>query len=95
MARRALTIELDESDFSRLVDAAEQQGRQPSDLAGALVRSGLSGTSVGDAQDRRKRTVEALRGLAEFRARLPQGEPIDVVELIREGREELDRRNPL
>jgi len=89
MATRALTVRLDEEDYERLEEVAQQLGVLPGTLARMLLRGGLrdgSGSTVSGG------ISAALARSAALRQRLPTESPVDVVQLIREGREELDHR---
>ena len=90
-ATKAITLHLDPSDYELLEAEAQQRGIPPDTLARDYVRAGLNsdGTAV---EWRRQIGLEALRGLAALRERLPEAEPIDVVQIIREGRDDLIRR---
>ena len=88
---KAITLRLDPGDYERLEIEAGQLGVAPATLARMYVRAGMNG----ELAAARKRGVgfAALRSLAELRQRLrDDGSPVDVVEIIAEGREERDRR---
>lgn len=90
---RAITLRLDPADYDRLEAEAERLGVAPATLARVYVRAGLNGEVEPAAARTRRTSVAALQGLAELRERLPDaGWPVDVVEIIAEGREERDRR---
>ena len=86
-----MTVRLDVADYDRLEAEAKRLGLSPGTLARVYVRAGLAGNGDG-AAERRRAGLAALDALAAFREGLPAAEPVDVVQLIREGREELDRR---
>jgi hypothetical protein len=92
---KAITVRLDPADFERLAAEAKRLGMSPSTLARVYVRAGIAGKVETEAERRRRAGLAALKGLAALRERLPEVGAIDVVELIREGREELDRRTAL
>jgi hypothetical protein len=94
-ATRAVTVRLDARDFDELSKEAERLGIQPGTLARTLIRIGLNDEreSVSQKLWRERRAV--LDDLADFRATLPNQGPLDIAALIREGRDELDRRTPV
>jgi hypothetical protein len=90
---KAITLRLDPSDYDRLETEAARLGVAPATLARVYVRAGLNGEAESVAARNRRTALAALRGLAALRQRLPDdGSPVDVVELMAEGREERDRR---
>ena len=92
--RKAITVRLEAADYDRLEAEARRLGLSPSTLARVYVRAGLAGN--GDrAAERRRAGLAALDALAAFRKGLPAAEPIEVVQLIREGRAPLARRTAL
>ena len=92
---RAITVRLEEQDHERLEVEARRLGLTPGALARVFVRTSLDADRDAEAQARRRAGVAAIRGLASLRRRMHDRDPIDVVQLIREGREELDRKTPL
>lgn len=88
-------MRLDPADYEHLANAAKRLGTSPGTLARIYVRAGLTGTPAPELEWRRRVARAALTGLAAVRARLPDAGPIDVVQLVREGREDLDRRMPV
>lgn len=92
---KTLTIQLEADDYEQLVAQAKHRKMSPGDIAEAYVRAGLTSDDELGAESRRKRGLEALQGLAALRQRLPDAGPVDAVELIYEGRADLDRRTPL
>jgi len=88
----AITVELDPADDERLKALAKQQELAPEALAQLYVRAGLAGNGETDAERRRRQGLAALQRLRELTADLP---PVDAVQLVRDGREELERRTPL
>lgn len=90
---KAITLQLDLSDYERLVSEARRLGLSPSVLAQAYVRASLTDSLEAEAVRRRMAGLAALQGLASLRERLPDAGPVDVVQLIREGRTELERRS--
>ncbi len=90
---KAITLRLDPADYERLEAEAERLGVAPAILARVYVRAGLNGEAESAAARNRRTGLAALRSLAALRQRLPDdGSPVDVVEIIAEGREERDRR---
>ncbi len=90
-ATRVITLRLEPADYEQLAGEAKRLGTTPGTLARMYVRAGLTGRHASEAEHRRRVGRAALIGLA-VRARLPDAGTIDVVQLIREGREDLDRR---
>jgi|SRR5579875_2546603 len=88
---KEIRLRLQQDEYDRLVDEADRRGLSPDALAGTYVHEALSKSGVG-SEDRRS-GLEALEMFRALRWRLPAGAPIDAVELVREGREELNRRN--
>ena len=91
-ATRAITLRLEPADYEQFAGEAKRLGTTPGTLARMYVRAGLTGKHAAEAEHRRRVGRAALIGLAAVRARLPDAGTIDVVQLIREGREDLDRR---
>lgn len=89
---RAITLRLDPTDYDRLATEAGRLGLSPGTLARVYVRLGLAGNGDSAAARSRDAGRATLQGFAALRERLPDARPVDVVQLIREGREELDRR---
>jgi hypothetical protein len=83
MATRDRIIHVTPDAYERLEREAGRRGVQPDDLAEQLLTADLPAPK-GNLR-------EALATLAEIRARMSGG-PVDAVALVREGREELDRR---
>ena len=89
---KAITLRLDPADYERLEAEAERFGVAPATLARVYVRAGLSGEAESKAARNRRTGLAALRSLAELRHRLPDDHsPVDVVQIIAEGREERDQ----
>lgn len=90
---KAITLRLDPTDYDRLETEAERLGMAPATLARVYVRAGLNGEVESVAARNRRAGLAALHHLAELRERLPDADsPVDVVEIMAEGREERDRR---
>lgn len=86
----AITIRLDKVDYDRLLAEAERRGVPPESVAGDIVHESLHAESLPEATNERiERTLRALDELAELTANMP---PIDVVQIVREGRDELEQR---
>jgi hypothetical protein len=90
---KAITLRLDPADYDRLETEAERLGVAPATLARVYVRAGLNNETESVAARNRRTGLDVLRRLAALRQRLPDDSaPIDVVEIIAEGRDERDRR---
>lgn len=91
---KAITLRLDPGDYQRLEAEARRLGMQPGTLARVYVRAALAGITEDEAERRRRTGLEALERLAALREELRRaGYPsVDAVKLVREGREELERR---
>jgi hypothetical protein len=76
------TIHLPESSYALLSAEAQRRGLDPDALADELVRADLA---THDEQD----LETTLKGLADFRAKLPE---IDGIVLARDARAQLERR---
>lgn len=87
MAATDHTIRLPSSTYARLQAEAARSHRAIDEIAGELLDERLP-QSIAD----RQQTRSALQRLAALRARVGRG--VDAVALVREGREELDRRIP-
>lgn len=94
-ATRAITLRLDPTDYERLEAEAERLGIAPATLARVYVRAGLNTDGESETDRRRRVGLDALRRLDMFRRELRDaGYPsVDAVKLVREGREELERRS--
>ncbi len=91
-ATKAITVRLDPADYERLAAEARRLGLSPGTLARVYVRARLAGNGWAEVDERGRVGLAALEGLAALRERLPEAGPVDAVELIREGCEELERR---
>jgi hypothetical protein len=87
MATADHTIRLPSSTYERLQAEAQRSHRAIDEIAGEMLDEQLP-QSITD----RERARSALDRLAALRARVGHG--IDAVALVRQGREELDRRIP-
>ncbi len=80
------------ANYERLEAEAKRLGVAPATLARLYVRAGLSSETQSASGRNRRAGLDALRGLAALRQRLPDHESrVDVVEIIAEGREERDQ----
>jgi hypothetical protein len=84
----ALTVRLDDEDYSRLEREAERLGMRPGTLARVLLRAGIRKSDTTTAPEHGS-PAWALTRLAEIRSGLPQ---VDAASLVREGRAELHER---
>jgi hypothetical protein len=84
----ALTVRLDEEDYSRLEREARRLGMRPGTLARVLLRAGIQRSDTTTAPEHGS-PAWALTRLAEIRSGLP---PVDATVLVREGRADLDKR---
>ncbi len=83
MATRDRVIHVTTDAYGRLLEEAARRGVAPDELADELLATELAPTDFDwDA---------ALAELAEIRSRI-RGGPDDAVAIVREGREELERR---
>ncbi len=89
---KAIRLRLKPGDYERLESEARRLGTTPPALASEYVHASLHQEHDTERAQRVQSGSEALRKLASLRARLPDVEPIDVVQLIRQGRDELDGR---
>jgi hypothetical protein len=87
MAANDHTIRLPSSTYARLQAEAARSHRAIDEIAGEFLNERLPQPIVD-----RKQTLSALQRLAALRARV--GRDVDAVALVRESREELDRRIP-
>lgn len=92
MSTQTITLQLEPTDYEHLANEARRLGTTPGHLAQSYVRAGLADRRVADVEQGREAGRVALKGLAAVRARLPQTGPIDIAQLLREGRDELERR---
>ena len=91
-ATKAVTVRLAIDDYEQLVSEAGRLAMSPAQLARSYVRAGLAG-SIERTDDERCRIGQAaLEGLSLLRTRLPDSDSVDVVALVREGRDALAQR---
>jgi hypothetical protein len=86
MATRTRTVHVSPDAYDRLVQEAERRGVAPDALADELVKADLAPTGFDLDQ--------TLADLAGVRSRLRTG-GLDAVAVVREGRDELERRSSL
>lgn len=80
-----LTIQLSPKERSTLLAQAQRRNLSPDLLALELIQDGIAQIHSFERQE----ALNALEGLDELVSRLPQ---VDIVELVRVGREELEQR---
>ena len=87
--QKVVSLRVSETDYAKLEQAAAGLGLKPAVLARVLVRAGLNAPSNAPRKRSRKDALAALDRLDRFVAsgRAPA---VDVVELIRQAREERD-----
>ena len=86
MAFAARTLHIEAGTYDLVQEEARRRHRDPDALADQLLREQLGGRR-GDLEEMRGTLTE----LANLRAR--QTDTVDAVALVREGREELERRS--
>lgn len=87
-AKSTITVRLEPAERERLAAEAERQGVAADQLVHELIRAALARLPE-DAEERRRRGLEALKRLRELTKDLP---PIDGVAVARQAREELEQR---
>lgn len=87
---KEIRLRLPQDEYDRLIAEAERQGVSPDALARTYLHERLSVDAP--ASKERQAGIRALEELQALRQRLPAADPIDVVELIRQGRDDLSRR---
>lgn len=88
--QRTITIEFDDSEYERLEEAARRRGTSPEALLRFLVDDALHEAAENDPERRKREALAALDRLAELTRDLPE---IDAVQIVREGRDELEQRS--
>jgi hypothetical protein len=90
---KKLTIELNSQQMERLQQEAAERGIGISDLVAGLLAEHIASMEP-SPEERKQRMLAALEKLERMReAMIARGvPPIDAVELVRQGREELERR---
>jgi hypothetical protein len=93
-ATKASTVRVDQADYERLEAEARRLGMRPSALVRMCLRSGLGWNGGIQVEQRLRVGLEALERLTALREELRRaGYPAaDAVQLVREGREELEPR---
>ena len=87
--QKTITIHLDEHDYERLEAEARRKGLQPD----ALVQSYVQGALPDNDQDIKHRRQQMQRALELFDRLAETMPPFDAEQLMRESREELERRS--
>lgn len=89
---KTITVRLDPAEYERLEAEAKRLGTSQGALARDFVRDCLKARET--PEERKRRTLEVLDRLEMLRAELRRaGYPtVDAVELVRQGREELEQR---
>ena len=89
----ALTVQLDDAQIARLHREASRRGISAGDLAAEIVAKHLAEAEL-TAEEKKRKVIEALAKLDDLRANLHRRgvHPVDAVELVRQGREELEQR---
>ena len=90
-----ITIQLDDREYKHLEAAARSKGMAPDVLVRSLVDDALREDIFNDPEQYKQAmydALEALDRLAEMRQGLPE---VDAVQIVRKGREELERRSIL
>ncbi|HMM43070.1 MAG TPA: hypothetical protein PKA95_14325 [Thermomicrobiales bacterium] len=89
-----ITISLDDEEYDRLTSEARRRSIQPEALAREYIHQNLPEESeeAGDVLQRTMAALEELRSIREDARR--RGYPaLDAVEVVREGRRELEERS--
>ena len=89
----ALILELPPEDFARLEREAERRGTSATALAQELLAEQLS-SEPPDPDQKKRDILAAMENLDELRADMRRRgvAPVDAVDLVRRGQEELDLR---
>jgi hypothetical protein len=93
-AATTIHVQLDADDYDRLAAEARRRGMQPDRLVHDLIHAAFPDNET-DAERTTRIGLDALDRLAELRANLRRdGYPtVDVEQLVRDGRDELDARS--
>lgn len=86
--QKTITIHLDEDDYQRLEAEARRRGLEPDVLVQDYVHSALP---VGRSTEHRKQQMQ--KALEEFDRLAASMPPFDAEQLVRESRDELERRS--
>jgi hypothetical protein len=90
MATKTVVVRLDDEDYELLRQRARALGVRPGTAARILLRADLAGPNSGhEAEERKRKALDALDRLREIASRSPR---LSAVDLVREGREELEDR---
>lgn len=88
--QRTITIQFDDREYERLLAAARRKGTSPEALLRFLVHDVLHESEENDPERRKREALAALDRLAELTRDLPE---IDAVQIVRDGRDELEQRS--
>ena len=86
-----ITIKINAESLARLNLRAEELETTPEEIIQGIVDRTLDDISYMTPDEQRERGMRALAELRAYRERLPESAAVDVVQLIREGRDERDR----
>jgi hypothetical protein len=92
-AQKTITLHLEPREYEQLEAAAHRKGMAPDVLVRSLIDDALRDDVFNDPERYKQAmydALEALDRLAEMRQDLPE---VDAVQIVREGREELERRS--
>ncbi len=90
MATKTVVVRLEEEDYELLRRRARALGVRPGTAARILLKADLAWQNGGhEAEERKRRGLDALDRLREIASRSPR---LSAVELVREGRDELEDR---
>jgi hypothetical protein len=89
----SLTLQLDSEQINQLEQEAARRGVSVNELVAQILAEHVP-LSAPTAEEKKRRALEALEELDRLREamRARGAPPIDAVALVREGREELERR---
>lgn len=91
-ATTSMIIQLEVSDYEQLAAHAARLGTSADTLARDFVRAGLMGKREREMVANENSGLAALNALHALRQQLPDTEPIDVVQLMQLGRDDLAQR---
>jgi len=92
MTTKTVVVRLEEEDYELLRQGARALGVRPGTAARILLKAALAGQNGGrDAEERKRRGLDALDRLRESRKGLP---PIDLAKVLEESRRDLEERVP-
>lgn len=87
--QKTITVHLDTHEYEQLEAEARRKGMGPDALVQSYVHRALK-SGHEDVEQRRREMLKALEDLDQIAAEMP---PFDAEKLVREGREELERRS--